>query len=359
MNDYKENQGIPMMQTFKQYTRLFEASDKMVKANASNNDRGVMHELLVGRHLNGGKHMPHHPNKEGRSATEEHDHIKAKMSTSDYKAAVKKANVKAKKLEGHLGKIKKVSWTSKSGDIEKSTGVKSSQKEDSGDIVVTSHRGPHTSISLKVTKGPTPNITTANLGKSQHHKNSGKHHKEMIADIKKKHPEIAKMSKADQNEWVKNNPKKHEEVKNVFKKTLSSHAKAHGDELNHHLKHGGKKGADHVKHYISGLLHAHETPLEKNGHSHMRATITVHNGKDKAHIIRPHEHYKHVMKDPDFHKNIKITHSGGNVHFHHKGKKIASLTYKMGSQSRPTYGTSLVVIGKPNHNMKDGEISDH
>lgn len=345
---------------FKQYIQLLEAaaSEKVTLANASNNDRGVMHELLVGKHLNGGEHMTHHPNKEGRTAEQEHNRIKAKMSHSDYEAAVKKAAVKGEKLKNHLGKIKHVHWTSKSGDIERATGVKSSQKEDSGDIVVTSHRDHHTSISLKVTKGPTPNITTANLGRSEHHENSEKHHTEMIANIKKKHPEIAKMNKAEQNEWVKKNPKKHEEVKKIFRNSINVHAKAHSDELNRHLK-GGKKGIDHVKHYISGLLHSHETPLEKNGHSHIRATITVNGGKDKAHIIHPHAHYSHVMKDPDFHKNIKIVHSGGNVNFYHKEKKLSSLTYKIGSQSRPLYGASLVVVGRPNHNMKDGEISDH
>ena len=37
------------------------------KGKVSNNTKGVLHEILVGKHLNGGKHMERHVNEHGET----------------------------------------------------------------------------------------------------------------------------------------------------------------------------------------------------------------------------------------------------------------------------------------------------
>lgn len=108
------------------------------------NTKGVMHEILVGYHLNGGKHMAKHPNKKGESAKQVHDRLKPTIHPNDYKKMHARAKSAANDLRpqfeknGH--KIHSVHWTSKPGDLEASTGIKASQHEDPSDIVVTTHK---------------------------------------------------------------------------------------------------------------------------------------------------------------------------------------------------------------------------
>lgn len=108
------------------------------------NTKGVMHEILVGYHLNGGKHMEKHANKNGESAKQVHDKLKQTIHPNDYKKMHARAKSAANDLRPHFEKnghkIHSVHWTSKVGDLEASTGIKASQKEDPSDIVVTTHK---------------------------------------------------------------------------------------------------------------------------------------------------------------------------------------------------------------------------
>lgn len=108
------------------------------------NAKGVMHEILVGYHLNGGKHMAKHPNKKGESAKQVHDRLKPTIHPNDYKKMYARAKSAANDLRPHFEKnghkIHSVHWTSKPGDLEASTGIKASQHEDPSDIVVTTHK---------------------------------------------------------------------------------------------------------------------------------------------------------------------------------------------------------------------------
>jgi hypothetical protein len=103
-----------------------------------------MHELLVGYHLKGGKHMSRHPDKTGDSPKQAHDKLKATVHPNDYKKMNARAKSAAadirKKVEVNGHKIHDVHWTSKPGDIHRSTGIHASQKEDASDIVITTHK---------------------------------------------------------------------------------------------------------------------------------------------------------------------------------------------------------------------------
>lgn len=119
-------------------------STEPVEGKVSSDTKGKMHELLVGYHLKGGKHMSRHPDKTGDSPKQAHDKLKSTIHPNDYK----KINARAKSAANHIKKqvevdghkIHDVHWTSKPGDIHRSTGIHASQKEDASDIVITTHK---------------------------------------------------------------------------------------------------------------------------------------------------------------------------------------------------------------------------
>lgn len=114
------------------------------KGKVSSDTKGKMHELLVGYHLLGGKHMEKHPDKHGDSPEEAHDKLKKTVHPDDYKKmndrAKSAANHIKKQVEANGHKIHQVHWTSQPNDLLRTTGIKASQKEDSSDIVVTTHK---------------------------------------------------------------------------------------------------------------------------------------------------------------------------------------------------------------------------
>ena len=119
-------------------------STSPVEGGVSSDTKGKMHELLVGYHLLGGKHMSKHPDKSGDSPKQAHDKLKSSVHPNDYKKmntrAKSAANDIKKQVETNGHKIHEVHWTSKPGDIHRSTGIHSSQNEDSSDIVITTHK---------------------------------------------------------------------------------------------------------------------------------------------------------------------------------------------------------------------------
>jgi len=125
------------------FEELNESSEP-VEGKVSSDTKGKMHELLVGYHLKGGKHMSRHPDKTGDTPKQAHDKLKSTIHPNDYR----KMNTRAKSAANHIRKqvevnghkIHDVHWTSKPGDIHRSTGIHASQKEDASDIVITTHK---------------------------------------------------------------------------------------------------------------------------------------------------------------------------------------------------------------------------
>lgn len=115
-----------------------------VRGKVSSDTKGKLHEILVGYHLLGGKHMEKHPDKHGDSPEEAHDKLAKTVHPDDYKRINARAASAAKDIKkrvevnGH--KIHQVHWTSQPNDLLRTTGIKASQKEDSSDIVVTTHK---------------------------------------------------------------------------------------------------------------------------------------------------------------------------------------------------------------------------
>ena len=156
------------MLTFKQYKILREEAKK---PKVSSNTKGVLHELLVGYHLRGRQHVEKHPDVNGDSPKEAHDKLKDQIPPEEYEKINNRAKAAAediKKRVGAHGKITRVQWTSKSGDLQRATGIHATQKQDASDIAVTTENAlgeeKHHGISLKVTDKKSGNLPVSNPG---------------------------------------------------------------------------------------------------------------------------------------------------------------------------------------------------
>jgi len=340
---------------------LTEAKDDKTKVGgASNNTKGVLHELLTGYHLQGGKHMASHTlvnEKTGKreSPKEAHDRLRSQIHPEDYK----KINVKAKSAANDIKKeiqkthpghvIDHVHHTSKAGDTEKETGVKASQKQDSSDLYITSKHEKTGKIakhgrSLKVSDGSSKNVPSSNLGLESAGSKARELYKKHQEKIKEDHPSLTKVKKGPEHdgvedarkEWAKNKPKEHEAIKVENRKLLHNIAHHHAAELQHNLDSGNH---EKVVNHIRDVLGAHKTPAEEAGKATFNKHTTFVTSKGiQHHSSHPGEEHEHILKD---HKNITVKSSGGSVHFFHTDpktnitKKFATQSHKFKSQSDP------------------------
>jgi hypothetical protein len=320
---------------------LVEGKDDATKeGSVSNNTKGVLHELLVGKHLNGGKHLEKHKNQEGETPQQAHDRLKTQIHPKDYEKIHKNAVSAANHIKAHIESTHKghsihaVHWTSKPGDTQKVTGHKASQKEDSSDVYVTTKhpktgKETHHGVSLKVSDKSSKNIPASSLGMESGGSKAREHfaaHKKAIIAA---HPNLVGKNKEQRKEIAKSNPKLHADVKEHNRVLLHKVAHSHAAELQHHLDSGNH---DHVVKHIREVLHAHKTPAESGGHSFIKHTTYQTSKGVQHHSSRPSEDHEHILKD---HKNITVKSSGGSVHFYHNGKKFASQSHKLDSQSDP------------------------
>ena len=309
------------------------------EAKYGNDEKGKLHEILVGKHLNNGAHMPKHAGKNGEGADETHDRLKAiadKHGPDTYNKANEKAKHAANEIRKHVSQggrqIKHVHWTSKAGDLHASTGIHASQKEDPSDIVVTTHHAEHGvkhhGVSLKVSD-KSSKVPKSSLGQAHSGRKTRMHGQEHKDSITKKHPELKGMNKNQRKDWAKANPHHHEAIKNANRTLLTKVAKHHARELNAHLRVGNhQKVADHLRQ----VMHAHKTPMEHQGHEHIKSTAWSSSKGHEHRIDKPGHDHDHIFRTP--HK-ITVKHSGGSVNFYHDGKKVATQSHKFDSQSDP------------------------
>jgi len=326
-----------------------EDLNEAAEAKASNDTMGKIHELLVGYHLQGGHHMEKHPDKEGDSPKEAHDKLKETLTHGEYAKMDKRAKEAAEdirkqvEVDGH--KIHHVHWTSKPGDIHRSTGVHAAQHEDASDIMISTHKkipkevtketgGALTGnqqkfhgISLKVADSKTPptisapGIESTLGGKDIHDK-----HK---AEIIKKFPSLlSAKNRPARKQMMKDNPTMDKFVREKNKKTLESMGKNLHKQLT-------KMDRDKlVKHIKTHVIHGNPTPLEKQGHEHIRHfTQTDDSGKNHFKSLHPAHHWDHIFNDPS--QKIDIEHKGSYINFKHNGKTFASHSLKFNTQSDP------------------------
>ena len=330
-----------------------KVDDRTKVGSVSNNTSGVLHELLVGRHLQGGKHMAAHTlvnekTKKRETPQEAHDRLKSQIHPKDYErinARAKSAadDIKKQVATSHPGHvIDHVHHTSKPGDTEKETGVKATQKDDTSDLYITSK---HTKtgklakhgVSLKVSDKSSKNIPSSSLGMESSGKKARELYKQHQEDIKTKHPALKSITNSeDRKAWAEKNPTRHNAIKKENRKLLGNVAQQHAAELQHHLTMGNH---EHVVNHLRGVLGANLTPAEKEGKATFKKHTTYLTSKGtQHHTSHPGSEHDHILND---HENISVTHTGGSVHFHHTDpktgikKKFATQAHKFDSQSDP------------------------
>lgn len=301
---------------------LTEEKEKKV----SSNTMGVLHELLTGYHLRGGKHMDKHKDVNGLSPQEAHDQLKKTLTKQQYDTINNRAKAAAEDLKKRVGgKVKNVQWTSKAGDLERATGIKASQTDDASDIVITDHTGRHHGVSLKVSETK-DNVPLSNPGME---KTFGAHH---ILEAHRKHllGKIKGLSKLtnsrDRKDFIRSNPKAEEYVKSKNTETLNAIA----DHMHKKMsKLDTKDLADHVR---KNILKAVPTPMQKEGHNHIRHTSYDTSSGTGFKVVDPTKDYEHILKD---HKNLGVQKSGTSVIFTHKGVPFAKHRIKFENGSDP------------------------
>lgn len=314
--------------------------------------KGKLHELLVGYHLHGGKHLDKHPDVEGKSPKQVHDEIAKLMGGTNsvqYKNFSERARKAAEHIKQQLGlkdeDIGNVQWTSKAGDMKRATGIDASQKEDDSDIVITDKSGRHHGVSLKVSDDNKP-ITLSNNGKEATYggdKIIEAHKNELLQN----HKALNDLSNAEsRKEWLRSNPRAKADISSRNLQTLTNVAKNMHEKISQMTP---EQKANHVRHLV---LHAYSTPKEAHGHTHIRH-FTGGGINPDMHVAHPGSDHEFILNDPE---NITTRHSGTSVYYHYKGVPFAMQTAKFSSQSDPL--SSLVVVGKEVARKQDKSLID-
>ena len=323
------------MLTFRQF---LEERNKVIKKTTDekvgNDPKGVLHELLVGRHLRGGKHMVRHNDDANRTPKKAHDDNRAKVTPEQYNEINRRAKSAAEDIKKQLGKkqIKDVHWTSKPGDIKKSTGIEASQKQDASDIVIHHGGGRHTGVSLKVSD-KSKKVPISNPGLEETTYGAGKHLEAHRKSIHKEFPKIKTMSVAERKDWHRNTTTHNKnKIKDMNNKVLDNMA----GHLHKALK--GKTQKELVDHIRKHVLKAFPTPAQEAGvGNHIRHSTTGTNGEYSHSSIDPSQHYEHILANPEKIR-VHVDKAGQGVAFSHNDRVFARHRMKFNSQSDPLSG---------------------
>jgi len=329
---------------------LSESKDNPnVVGGVSNNTKGVLHELLVGKFLNNDKHMDKHEDENKMSPQQVHDMLKSQIHPKDYEKIESKAKSAAEDIRKNIEhtypnhKIENIVWTSKPGDTAKVTGIAASQKEDSSDIYITSKdkktgKVLHHGYSLKVSDNPSKEIPASSLGIKSAGSKAQELFKEHQARIKNEFLDLAKVKKQPQHEdladarkeWARENPEKHNQIKKYNRELLNKVATEHAKELQAKIKSGDH---ENVINHIRDIIAAKATPAEKAGVATFSKHTTYQTAKGTQHnTANPSIDYENILKNP---KNISVHPSGSSVIFKYNGHTFATQSHKLDSQSDP------------------------
>jgi hypothetical protein len=356
--------------------------EKATKENfgsLDSNTKGVLHELLVGYHLFGGKHMLKHADIEGNSPEEAHNILKEQLTPEQYKNFSNRAKKAAQdiltKKNMKLSDVKNVQWTSKPGDIKRATNIPSTQSEDDSDIILTDKNNTHHGLSLKASDDKNP-ITLSNNG-AQSSFGGAKLYEKHKNDIIRDYPELSNLKDSERikaaaiervskksagkgadkikvgandlrKAWLETTPGAKEDLNkrtNVMLRSVVDNMHSKLQEL------PPQELADHVR---NSVLHAYKTPKEAFGHTHTRH-FTGGGFEPEMESKEPGNDYEHFLANPE---NIRVTKSGTSITYHHQdpetGKTVpfAMQTAKVSSQSDP-FGGGLVLVGKDVERKQD------
>lgn len=315
---------------------------------ASSDTKGKLHELLVGGHLMGGRDMDAMPSVDEKGRSETPAQALKRLRDSVSPEEFNTINDRAKKAAEHIRqqveqgghKVSEVHWTSQPGDIGRSTGIESTQKEDASDIVIHTKdakgKKKFHGVSLKVTDDKSHDVPVSNPGME-----STLGGQEMLdkhrEGLHRTYPQLAGLNKEGRKKLMASDAKMDADIRSRNAGVLQGIASNLADKLN---AMSPKERAHHIRTHV---LQAHQTPMQRQGHNHIRHT--AHMGKDGEHAFHsvvPSEDYNHIFNDPS---NITVEHSGTSVHFLYKGKKFARHRMKFESQSDPL--SSVKGSGEP------------
>ncbi len=279
------------------------------------NTKGVLHELVTGYYLKGS-----HLN------LEEYNRLTTGLTLSEIELAHRYGRVAADSLLERFGGIQDVHWTSKAGDIERLTGIPTTQHDDPSDLVLTFGVTPHyLGVSLKVSDS-TSNVPISNPGMEA---TCGGQiildlHREKVYDL---FPVLKTASnKAGRKELVRADPKMAATIKQMNKVVLKDIIQGLHSKL---VTMPTEEAANHIRKYV---LHARSTPLQDRGHLHLRHT-TYGKKNTRIKMIDPATEYENFLRD---HWKLGFSYNGGNsVNFLSDGVPFAQHRMKFESQSDP------------------------
>ena len=330
---------------------LEEKASKEDFGDLGNDPKGKLHELLVGMHLNGGKHMETFRDENKKTPKQVHDEIAEKLggvNSPQYKNFSERAKKAAEDIKKQLSlkdeDIAHVRWTSKHGDLESATSIPATQTQDGSDVLITDRNGRHHGVSLKVSNDNKP-ITLSNGGVEDTYGGS-KIHEDNKNKIKQQYPELQHISNPEQRkEWLRNNPQAKTNINGRNVATLQNIAKHMSEQISNMTP---EQKVEHIR----KTLKAYSTPMQAHGHNHIRHFTG--GGHDPVlETSHPGEDHEHFLNQPD---RIKVRHAGTSIYFEHHGEDgrvtpFAMQTAKFSSQSDPL--SSLVVVGKEVKRKKD------
>lgn len=314
-------------ESFKSFLdNLSEAKNKIapvIKEKKEQNKEGVLHELLVQKHLIEKHGAVSRDFNDGReNAQDAHKRIATDLygknyeKHPEYKDASKKAEGAAdviKNSEGNRWKKGKteVAWTSKHGDVEKLTGTPATQKGDSSDLYIHhSHLSGDDKFggySLKKTDKKNEDPPVSNGGRSDVDKTLGistDHHVDNAKNkMYKQFPELKGKSTAEIKQNIKSNPKlkaAESDVRNEMLKNIASTWSNSFENMDN------KKRAN----FLRESMRANPT-----GYRHNRVISGGTNGDFTHNSVNPVTDHDKYLNEPE---NIRTEIGGNSVRFFHQ-----------------------------------------
>lgn len=247
-----------------------------LKTGSKANSAGVAFETKTLKRLNGGQHPKLHPDENGMSPEEAHNHHSSNIEPEEHakvESGAQQAHhaiIEHMVKTGFVGSTKEgvsTHWTSKPGQVSKVTGK--DEKNNPADGVVTNKEGRHLGISFKYGENPglrSPGLKDlASLTGHSHNQSRIDDHKKSLVKMMGKH--VTSENQSERNKQFREaekNPKaaKHvEAVKNASREFRSQMASDYATAFN-------QQSHEHHQHAVRRLLNAEatDTPVIKVHH---------------------------------------------------------------------------------------------
>jgi hypothetical protein len=294
------------------------------------NDRGVLHELMVHDHLVKKHGGVEHKYKDGRETTQEaHHRIATKLFGENYRSHAnyhdmnEKAESAADVIRHHVGDNwekgkSKVSWTSKHGDVAKITGRETHQADDPSDLYV-SHKGGHLGVSLKTVQKKNGVAPLSNGGRGDVDKLLGidtTHHIEAAKErVRGRHSILDGVTTAAQAKaLIKANPELKADELRERKTALGGVA----NEYKEAFMKMKQENLGKFAHTLRRSMRAVDT-----GHAHIRLTSGGTGGDYSQKIENPVTQHDNILNDA---ANINASVTGNSVQFYHQHPVTGAIT---------------------------------